>query len=440
MKTESKNGYRLGLSWGQVGGLFGSLLVLSSATCFAKAEDLVLEVMAGEQDRKEVLVTWDLPASLADQEHFSLCLEDTGAPVSVQVDRTSVPRLVWILREPLRSGATRRYRLTVGMPSQKTPGGVTMCDDGDRVVAKAGGKPVLVYNQAVVPSPIADHPAYARSGYLHPVYNRAGQVVTDDFNPDHAHQHGIMFAWRKMLFEGRETNGWDQLAGKGRVEHVALEAIDDGPVFGYFRAHLRHVDLTAPGGPKAVLDERWLVKVYNVSQCFLFDIESTQTCASESPAVVEQCHYGGMTIRGSRTWCRAGQGTYDYRTSEGKGKTDGNQSRPHWVDLFGTMGAGTTGVAILSHPGNFRFPQPVRLHPTMPYFCFTPASAGTFTIEADKPYVSRYRYVVHQDALDRETGDRLWQDYAQPPEVRVVKPSCTSSEAGGPEANGQGKQ
>jgi hypothetical protein len=106
-------------------------------------------------------------------------------------------------------------------------------------------------------------------------------------------------------------------------------------------------------------------------------------------------------------------------TGEGKTKADGDQSRPRWCDIHGRLGEQHTGVLILDHPENFRFPQPVRLHPTMPYFCFTPASLGSFTIEPGKPYVSRYRFCVHDGKLSAEEAERLWRDFAEPPTIRI---------------------
>ena len=90
------------------------------------------------------------------------------------------------------------------------------------------------------------------------------------------------------------------------------------------------------------------------------------------------------------------------------------------MDVNGPVDQKMTGVAILDHPGNFRFPQPVRLHPTMPYFCFTPALLGSFTIEPGKPYVWLYRFSVHDGKVDREVTERYWQDYAHPVKVRIV--------------------
>jgi hypothetical protein len=74
----------------------------------------------------------------------------------------------------------------------------------------------------------------------------------------------------------------------------------------------------------------------------------------------------------------------------------------------------------LDAPANFRFPQPVRLHPWIPYFCYAPSVPDSFTIEPGKPYVSRYRFCVHDGKPDAQLLERLWRDYADPPKVRVV--------------------
>lgn len=392
------------------------LLFVHSATA---ADAVTLELSAGDVAGENVVVETALPSALADHDHFALTQIDTGKNVPVQIDRNgSEPRLVWIVRDKLDAGTVRRYRLTsVTEPSQTDR--VTVTDDGKRLHVKVGVKPVFGYNHATVPSPDPKHPYYARSGYIHPLYNPSGQIVTDDFNPDHAHQHGIMMAWRKMTFDGRSTNGWDQQAGLGKVEHAQLEAFGGGPVFGFFKARLSHVDLTAPGEPTTALDETWYVRIYAFDDAFQFDITSTQTCASTKPVSIDTIHYGGMTIRGHADWHE--QGNFDYLTSEGKSKTDGNQTRPRWVDLFGPIAGQSTGALIMDHESNFRFPQPVRLHPTMPYFCFTPASLDSFTIQPHTPYVSRYRFYVHDGSLDANIANRLWGQYSHAPEVRIAK-------------------
>ena len=77
------------------------------------------------------------------------------------------------------------------------------------------------------------------------------------------------------------------------------------------------------------------------------------------------------------------------------------------------------GVAILCHPDNFRFPQPMRLHPDEPFFCYAPSQLGDWAIEPGKPYVARYRFVVSEGPADKAEIERLWNDYANPPKVTV---------------------
>ena len=74
---------------------------------------------------------------------------------------------------------------------------------------------------------------------------------------------------------------------------------------------------------------------------------------------------------------------------------------------------------MLCHPSNFRFPQPMRIHPTEPFFNFAPSQAGDWEIKPGEEYVSRYRFVVMDGKPDAELLERLWRDYAHPPRVEV---------------------
>ncbi len=394
------------------------LVVLGIAPLAQSADAVILEVSAGDAARRDVVVETALPEALRDVGPFNFRRVDTGDSVPMQVDRSGTePRIVWIVSGELKAGATRRYRLTP-TADKLSRSRIKVTDDKKRLLFQVGDKPVLAYNHATVPSPDPKHPYYARSGYIHPVYNPSGQVITDDFNPDHAHQHGIMLAWRQMTFENRSTNGWDQKAKVGEVKHSKLEAFGGGSVFGFLKSRLDHVDLTAPDGAKTALHETWRVRLYPFEDFFLFDITSTQTCATDSPVSIDKYHYGGLMIRGHADWHH--DHSYDFLTDQGKSKANGNQSRPRWVDLFGPIEGQVSGALLMDHPDNFRFPQPVRLHPTMPYFCFTPASLGSFSIEPGQPYISRYRFCVHDGPLDQALADRLWRDFTDPPQVRTL--------------------
>ena len=397
----------------------------------AEAKGPVVEVNAGPVDREDVVLDAALPPTYNPEGPLHLKRLDNNTTVPAQRLPGKTPRIAWILEEPLPAGKIRRYEVCSGA-AENSPPPVTVRDDGERLLVDVSGKPVFAYNCATVPSPDPKHPYYARSGYLHAVYTPAGHVLTDDFNPEHAHQHGVMFAWRKGTFEGRATNPWHQAEKHGRVEHVKVEELGDGPVFGRFTTKLRQLDLTAPDGPKPILDETWNVRVANLSKCFVFDIEMIQTCAGKSPYTVEKVHYGALAVRGSREW-NGRPAVYDFLTDLGKTRETGDQTRAKWVDFTGPAGGGkaggkkSAGIVVMCHPDNFRFPQPVRLHPWMPYFCFTPASLGAFEITPERPYVSRFRFVCHDGRLTAEELEGLWEDYSRPAETKLVKMSEADS-------------
>jgi hypothetical protein len=226
-----------------------------------------------------------------------------------------------------------------------------------------------------------------------------------------------MYPWRVCSFEGHMVDFWHEKLQVGKVRHAKVENAGGGPVFAYFVVHLEHVDLTTGG--KKVLDETWRIRVYGLADPFLFDVESIQRCATKSPLTVKKFDYGGMAIRGSRQW--SDPQTFDFLTSQGKGRKDGNHTRPKWCAIYGAVDDQPAGLTTLCHPENFRFPQPVRLHPTMPYYCWSPMVLGDFQIEAGKELISRYRFIAHDGKPDPGVAERFWQYYAHPVKVRIIE-------------------
>jgi hypothetical protein len=227
-----------------------------------------------------------------------------------------------------------------------------------------------------------------------------------------------MFPYEKAKFQDQQLNFWEP--ANGTISHDRTESAVSGQVFGGFRVALRHDENDLPGGLQPVLRETWEVNVYNIPDYFVFDLVSVQNCATDKPVLIEKNHYGGAALRGHRNWFDHPNES-EYLTSEGKTRADGNQTRPRWVDLYGLIDGKASGVAIMDHPTNFRFPQPVRLHPQKPYFCFSPMAVDSFRIEPGTPYVSRYRYYVHVGKPDATEIETLWHDYAEPARVKIVR-------------------
>jgi hypothetical protein len=96
--------------------------------------------------------------------------------------------------------------------------------------------------------------------------------------------------------------------------------------------------------------------------------------------------------------------------------------RARWVTYTGPVQEAGCGVTILDHPGNFRHPtywhvrgyglftaNPIGLS------CFTgdPEHNGAHTLKAGERMTLRYRVLIHDGALNRDTIERAWTAFAR---------------------------
>lgn len=389
---------------------------LSSAVLAACAQPAAytLSVEAGAYDRRHTITSFAFPEGL-DGAAFRLRDSD-GTILLLQLDED---RTAWFILDRLDAGQTKMYTLE---PAQAPPTGGVVVQQGEGTVRfSLGRQPVLQYHAQKNPLPRPDiDPIYLRGGYLHPVYTPAGRLVTDDYPPNHLHHHGIWAAWTHTVFQGRTPDFWNMGAGTGAVEVEALDQTWNGPVHSGLRARHRYVDLSTPE-PLTALHERWELRVYAVSSSerpvHLFDLTLTQTTATDSALVLPLYRYGGVGFRGRREW--DGPEHTVFLTSEGKDRSNGHATRARWCHIGGVVDGEPVGIAVLGHPDNVEAPQPMRIHPTEPFFNYAPSQAGDRSIDPGVPYVARYRFVVYDGLPDPAHLDRLWNDYAHPPVVRL---------------------
>ena len=355
-----------------------------------------------------------------------------GEPLVAQVQPAAQgepARLWWVIPGELPPGTIRNWQLeVVAADTSAAPPttdaaarGVQVEQTPQSISVSLAGQPVLQYHIARVEPPAGIDRRYGRSGHIHPARTPAGRIVTDQFPPDHAHQSGLFFAFTKTEFEGRTPNFWDLHGGTGLVRCREVKRVQGGAVFGEFQVVHEHVDLSGPA-EQVALRELWTVRVWNLPQtsrgAFVCDVISRVAAAGSSPLVVKQYHYGGMALRGARGW------TIDnsrFVTAEGQGRAAGNHTRPRWCDLAGPVDGETAGLAIMTHPDNLRFPEPLRIHPQMPYMVYSPAQLGDFSISPEAPWTGRYRYVFHDGATDAPLLNSLWEDFAAPLQAVVAE-------------------
>ena len=287
------------------------------------------------------------------------------------------------------------------------------------ITVKANDRVVLRYRGTPGGMPDGYEPAFLRGGYIAEVYSPAGTLVSDDYPPDHKHHHGIWSPWTKTKFEGRDVDFWNMGQKKGKVEPVSFGETWSKDAKAGFRAKHKMIDLSAPGGPKAAIDETWEVtvlapvKTAGGKDANVFDLVITQTTSSDGPLVLPKYHYGGLGLRGARDW--DGKDGIRFLTSEGvTDRIKANETRAKWSHVNGDVAGKEAGISILCHPDNYRFPQPIRIHPSEPFFCYAPSQLGEWSIEPGKPYVAKYRFVVTDGGVpDAKAIEGWWAEYAK---------------------------
>lgn len=279
------------------------------------------------------------------------------------------------------------------------------------IEASVRNKPVFVYHNNIV-NPPADSPQYyKRSGFIHPLYSPTGAILTDDFPVGHTHQHAIFTAWTNTTFRNAKVDFWNQHLLTGTVMHAEILEMNSGDVFGQLSVKLFHHSLK----DGTVLEEIWKITLYAIGNDFLFDLESDQKNITSDTLFLHKYIYGGLAFRGSREWNKLdSQHTGDTMvvvTGEGRKNTEANHLPARYVTTYGKVKGSVQGVTIFDHPQNFRYPQPIRVHPEMPYWAYSPVVAGAFTIVPGKNYRSAYRYFVFSGMPKEERIKEVERDW-----------------------------
>ena len=393
----------------------------------AGALPLIITVEAGKTDRVDTPVSLELAKALPVPEAVQLQevpIAQGGKSVAVavpcQLDAGPPRRLSWILSGKTPAGAMRTFILSAGKGGKAV--GVTVTKDAKVLDIAIGKAKVLRYNHAIVPPPAGTDPKYKRSGFIHPLWSPDGQVLTQIHPKDHYHHVGLWHPWTNTKFEGKKLDFWNLRAGQGTVRFAKFLATASGPVFGEFSALQEHVALKAAGGPKVALNDTFSVRAWKLNAApdgFLLDFVSSQRCASDSPLELAKYRYGGFGFRGNAAW---GYANSNYLTSEGKKRKDGHATTARWCIIHGTTKQGPAGVLFMSHPANHAHPEPMRIWNDRPeiFFNFCPIQKAAWTLKPGNDYVFRYRAYAFKGKLTADEAERLWQDFANPPQAKAA--------------------
>ncbi len=336
---------------------------------------------------------WELVAN--DGQHFQVlrCGDHVG--------RVLLPKINAETTFTVRPSAPPPTMFTV----EQTPDQLRFLIADREVIAFSGGRGTL---------PEGYEENYRRGGYLSRLSTPSGRLVTDDYPPNHKHHHGLWFSWTRANYDQRPTDFWNMGKGTAGVQAINhTPAWTAGPWAG-FSYRNRYHDNTS-GMNIDVLEERIEVTMrapLPQDPVVIIDLTVTQHCLTALPLQLPTYTYGGLGLRGHRDWDGAENTTF--LTSGGHDRKTGNFTRMNWVHMGGLVGGQPAGTAVLCHPNNFRAPQPGRLHPKEPFFCFAPSQMGDWAITPEMPYQMRYRLIIADGAPEAADLERRWQEYAHP--------------------------
>ena len=288
--------------------------------------------------------------------------------------------------------------------------GLTIVEDtaSGRFTIADGGKPVLTYNFSTVPVPagVTGRYAVARSDYVHPLYGPSGEVLTEDYSPDHPHHRGIYWAWPEVTWKG-ETRDLHALQGVfAHPVRIVRRDITNGC------AVLEAENVWKWGDAEPIVNERATMTVSSEKgQWHVIDFAFRFESLVDGVTLARrgQAHYGGFNIRLSS---RAYQKIVTH-TDE-----PGISPRQAWACLSGVPPEGKRHVSlvILQDPLNPAYPGDWVQYPNLNWLQPTfPPSGTAYSLKRGVPLTLRYRLVVVAGDVDEAMLQTLWKAYAASP-------------------------
>lgn len=286
------------------------------------------------------------------------------------------------------------------------PNGFTVKKTSEGVLVSENGQKVLFYQQ----QPKSQNGRYTRANYVHPLYSLDGQVLTEDFPADHRHHRGIFWAWHQLwLGDKKLGDAWSTQNFLARVKSVETSQEDAEQL----TIHTQ-VDWTTSlvtdekGQPVPLVREDTQITAHARQKDWrLVDFEIRLRALKPDVKIggsEDRKGYGGFSVRVEL------KPETQFRDPNGpvKPQITAVKAGP-WLDIANDR----NGVAILDHPRNPGYPQPwiLRQQRSMQ----NPAYPGREPVHLsqDKPLVLRYRLVIHDGRLDRETLDQLQTEWAK---------------------------
>jgi hypothetical protein len=292
-----------------------------------------------------------------------------------------------------------------GSENRKSPFTITETDQ--TLQLKEGNGIVFVYRK--MPNSLTGQ--YVCNNYIHPLYNLHGDVMTEEFPPDHPYHRGIFWAWHQLYADGKRLgDGWTNDSISQDVAEVKSETLED-------RVMLKLNVLWKSkvyGDGKPFMDEKTTITVHKLdSGLRKIDFEIRLTAMAphlQIGGAPDQKGYGGFCVRLNLS------DSLVFTSENGPVKPTELQIKAGpWMDISGKFSAApsVSGITILCHPVMPDYPEPwiLRQKTSMQNIVFP--GNGRIDVPVNKPLVLQYRLVVHDGDAHSLNIPWLQEEYAR---------------------------
>ena len=287
--------------------------------------------------------------------------------------------------------------------TQKSPFSTKETDQGIELLEN--GNPVFFYQR----KPKSLTGQYIFSNYIHPLYSINGDILTEEFPPDHPYHRGIFWTWHQLYVDTASLgDGWINDGISQNVVNVHTETSKDRAQFNLEVAWKS----SAFQNGKPFLEEHTTIIVHKLKSGIRnIDFEISLK------ALVSGLQIGGSADeKGYGGFCARIKLPDDLIFTSEKGPVTPQELQVKagpWMDFSADFGknSNVSGLTILCHPGTPDYPEPwiLRQKGSMQNIVFPGQKKST--IEMDKPVVLRYRIIIHNGNADNINISTVQSEY-----------------------------
>ncbi len=261
--------------------------------------------------------------------------------------------------------------------------------NADSLELSESGRPVFVYNHGMILKEGFPE-KMRRSTYLHPVYTPGGVLITDDFNPDHAHHRGISWMWPVVTVGGRTYDLWTiggilQKFGRWTARETkarhALLGVENGWYVGDSKVVNEQVEIRAH---RAQAGKRLLE--------FVLRFEASGEPVDIAGTPDQKKGFGGFCFRFAPR--DGGKEKTIIRTDRGIAKQDGIMAVHPWAQIEGTFNGRPAGARVEDLASNPGFPNGWLMRHGFGFLNVSYPGLETHRLERGRPLVLQYRVML----------------------------------------------